>query len=167
MKKFTKESNGYTLTIEVDEEKLLERIDKDIKEMEELKKKYEEYEKERVDAEENDVEDYDDWRWEYDMSSVYGDPESDWCTPDEIIENREKFKAIINRLVEGDGTELWDIAPFKKNGTFKKTNKPMLIEAVNGTYWEDSYGWHALVMRLVPVDDTLACVELEKIILHY
>lgn len=167
MKKFTKESNGYTLTIEVDDEKLLERIDRDIKEMEELKKKYADYEKERVEAEENGVEDYDDWRWEYNMSSVYGDPESDWCTPDEIIKNREEFKAIITRLANGDGTELWNMATFKKNGTFKKNAKPMIKEAINGSYWEDSYGWNTLVMRLVPVDDTHACVELDTIVLHY
>ena len=167
MAKFTQVSNGYTLEIEVDEAGLLAEIDKDIQDMQELKKKHAEYEKERIEAEENGDDNYDDWRWEYDMSRVYGDPESDWCTPDEIIKNREEFKAIIKRLAEGDGTELWDLAQFKKNGTFKKTSKPMLIEAINGTYWEDSYGWNTLVMRLVPIDDSLASVEIEKIVIHY
>lgn len=167
MQKFTRESNGYTLTIEIDDAGLLAEIDKDIQEMVELKKKHAEYEKERIEAEENGDEDYDDWRWEYDMSSVYGDPESDWCTPDEIIKNREEFKVIINRLATGDGTELWDMASLKKNGTFKKNAKPMIKEAINGSYWEDSYGWNTLVMRLVPVTDTLARVELDTIVLHY
>lgn len=167
MQKFTKLSNGHVLTIEIDEASLLAEIDKDIKEMEDLKKKHADYEKERIEAEEKGDEDYDDWRWEYDMSSVYGDPESDWCTPDEIIANREEFKNIINRLVTGDGEELWNLAQLKKNGTFKKTSKPMIKEAINGSYWEDSYGWNTLVMRLVPINDIFARVELDTIVLHY
>lgn len=167
MQKFTKLSNGHVLAIEIDEASLLAEIDKDIKEMEDLKKKYADYEKERIETEEKGDEDYDDWRWEYDMSSVYGDPESDWCTPDEIIANREEFKNIINRLAVGNGEELWNLAQLKKNGTFKKTSKPMIKEAINGSYWEDSYGWNTLVMRLVPINDILARVELDTIVLHY
>lgn len=167
MAKFTQVNNGYMLEIEVDEASLLAEIDKDIQEMEELKKKHEEYEKERIEAEENGDKDYDDWRWEYDMSRVYGDPESDWCTPDEIIKDREAFKAEISRLANGNGSELWAMASFKKNGTFKKNAKPMIREAVNGSYWEDSYGWNTLVLRLVPIDDTHAYVELDTIVLHY
>lgn len=167
MAKFTQVSNGYTLEIEVDEAGLLAEIDKNIQDMQELKKKHAEYEKERIEAEENGDDNYDDWRWEYDMSRVYGDPESDWCTPDEIIQNREEFKADITRLANGDGSELWAMASFKKNGTFKKNAKPMIKEAINGSYWEDSYGWNTLVMRLVPIDDTHARVELDTIVQHY
>lgn len=167
MQKFTKESNGYTLTIEVNEEQLFAKLDKDIKEMEDLKKKHAEYEKERLEAEANGDKNYDDWRWEYDMSSVYGDPESDWCTPDEIIEDRNDFKETIKKLIADSGDTLWSMATFKKNGTFKKNAKPMIRKAINGSYWEDSYGWNTLVLRLVPITDTLACVEFDTIVLHY
>ena len=149
MQKFTKLSNGHVLTIEIDEVNLLAEIDKDIQEMEDLKKKYADYEKERVEAEESGDENYDDWRWEYPMDKVYGDRDSDFCTPDEIIADREDFKKDINRLAAGDGTELWILTQLKKNGTFKKTSKPTIREAINGSYWEDSYGWNTLVFGIL------------------
>lgn len=167
MKKFTRESNGYTLTIEVDEQGLLAEIDEDIQEMEDLKKKHAEYEAERIKAEENGDEDYDDWRWEYNMSSVYGDPESDFCTPEQIIKDLEEFKKVITDAVNSDGSKLFDMIPLKKNGTFKKNTKPMLKEAINGTYWEDSYGWNTQVLRLEPWDDTHVHMKLDTIVLHW
>ena len=163
---FKRESNGHTLTIQVDQEGLFAELDEDIKKMEELKKKFEEYEKERLEAEENMDDSYEDWRWEYDIQKVYGD-ETEYCTPDEIIANRNEFKQHILQLLENDGAKLWEMIQLKKNGTFNKTSKPMICEAINGTYWEDSYGWNTLVMRLVPSSDTLARVELDTIVLHY
>lgn len=162
MVKFTKESNGFTLEIQIDDEKLLTKIDEDIQEMEELKQKLANGEYQKEDDDEDTC-----WHWDYDMGSVYGDPESDFCTPDSVIKNREDFKTEIKRLAAGDGEELWKMAQLKKNGTFKKNCKPMLKEAINGSYWEDSYGWNTLVMRLEPVSDTLACVKLSHIVLHY
>lgn len=166
MQEFTRLSNGYTLSIIIDDEKLLGMIDKEIKKYQDLQAKYKAYEEERIVAEENG-EDYDDWRWEYDMSSVYGDPESDWCTPDEILKDLEGFKQVIIDAVNSDGSKLWDMVALKKNGTFKKNCKPMLKEAINGTYWEDSYGWNAQVLRLEPSDDTHVYMQLDKIVLHY
>jgi hypothetical protein len=163
---FKRESNGHTLTIQVDQEGLFAELDEDIKKMEELKKKFEEYEKERLEAEENMDDSYEDWRWEYDVQKVYGD-ETEYCTPDEIIANRNEFKQHVLQLLENDGAKLWEMVQLKKNGTFKKTSKPMICEAINGTYWEDSYGWNTLVMRLVPTSDTVAKVELDTIVLHY
>lgn len=167
MKTFQKESNGYELEIIIDEESLFAILDKNIATYEDLRQKHSDYEKERVDAEENGDESYDDWRWEYDVSSVYGDPESDWCTPEEIIKDLNEFKRIITNLVNGDGSELWAKAALKKNGTFKKNCKPIFKEAINGTYWEDSYGWNAQVLRLEPFNDTRAYLKLDNIVLHY
>lgn len=175
MKQFTKESNGFTLTIEIDGTGLLERITEDIKDIIDLNAEITEKGEDAIIAENNDDPDeyteghgyLADYRYEYDMQRVYGDPEEDFCTPDEIIDDHNEFKNIINRLVAGDGEELWKMAQFKKNGTFKKTSKPIIKEAINGNYWDDSYGWNTLVMRLVPVTDTLARVELNKIVIHY
>lgn len=167
MKTFQKISNGHTLNIIINEDELFQSLDEDIKKYEDLKQKYAECEKERTDAEESNDEDYYDYRWEYDMQSVYGDPESDFCTPDEIIKDLNGFKNDIKRLIEGDGEELWKIATLKKNGTFKKTAKPTVREAINGHYWEDSYGWNTLVLRLEPRDDTHMYLELDTIVLHY
>lgn len=160
MKVFQKESNGYTLSIRINEEELFNRLDEEIAKYEDLKKKYDKLEQEREGSD-------DDYRWEYDMQSVYGDPESDWCTPDEIIEDLNKFKSIITNVVNGDGSDLWNKVDLKKNGTFKKNSKPTLKEAINGTYWEDSYGWRTQVLRLEPWDDTNVNMTLDRITLHY
>ena len=101
------------------------------------------------------------------MQSVYGDPESDFCTPDEIISDLNGFKNDIKRIIEGDGEELWKIVSLKKDGTFKKTAKPTIREAINGCYWDDSYGWNTQVLRLEPHDDTHLYLELDTIVLHY
>ena len=167
MKQFQKISNGHTLNIIINEDELFQSLDEDIKKYEDLKQKCAEYEKERVEAKENNDEYYDDYRWEYDMQSVYGDPESDFCTPDEIISDLNGFKNDIKRIIEGDGEELWKIVSLKKNGTFKKTAKPTIREAINGCYWDDSYGWNTQVLRLVPYDNTRVYLELDTIVLHY
>lgn len=167
MKTFQKISNGHTLNIIINEDELFQSLDEDIKKYVDLKQKFEKCEKERIEAEENNDEDYYDYRWEYDMQSVYGDPESDWHTPDEIIKDLNGFKDDIKRIIEGDGEELWKIAALKKNGTFKKTVKPTIREAINGHYWEDSYGWNTLVLRLEPWDDTHMYLKLDTIVLHY
>lgn len=160
MKVFQKESNGYTLSIRINEEELFNRLDEEIAKYEDLKKKYDKLEEEREGSD-------DDYRWEYDMQSVYGDPESDWCTPDEIIEDLNKFKSIITNAINGDGSDLWNKVDLKKNGTFKKNSKPTLKEAINGTYWEDSYGWRTQVLRLEPWNDTNVNMTLDRITLHY
>ena len=167
MKKFQKISNGHTLNIIINEDELFQSLDEDIKKYEDLKQECAKYEKERAEAEENNDEDYYDYRYEYDMQSVYGDPESDFCTPDEIISDLNGFKNDIKRIIEGDGEELWKIVSLKKNGTFKKTAKPTIREAINGCYWDDSYGWNTQVLRLVPYDDTRVYLELDTIVLHY
>ena len=157
MKTFTKTSNGYTLTIEINEEELVRKLELDISEMEQVKQEHG-----------NDLDIIpEETKWECDMCSVYGDCESDFCTPDEIIQNREEFIQVVNRLASGDGTELWNMVQLKKNGTFKKNSKPMIKEAINGSYWEDSYGWNTLVLRLEPITDTLARVKLDHIVIHY
>ena len=175
MAKFTKVSNGYTLEIEIDETRLLSEIDEYINEMQELKKEIVDKGEDIVAAEHGDDPDvyregYEymaDYRYEYGMQKVYGDPESDFCTPDEIIEDLNEFKDDIKRLIEGDGKELWKMVTIKKNGTFKKTVKPIIKEAINGSYWEDSYGWNTLVLRLEPCDDTHMHLRLDTIVLHY
>ena len=167
MKKFQKISNGHTLNIIINEDDLFQSLDEDIKKYEDLKQKCAEYEKKRVEAKENNDEYYYDYRYEYDMQSVYGDPESDFCTPDEIISDLNGFKNDIKRIIEGDGEELWKMVSLKKNGTFKKTAKPTIREAINGCYWDDSYGWNTQVLRLVPYDDTRVYLELDTIVLHY
>ena len=154
MKVFQKESNGYTLSIKIDKEDLFKSLDDDINKFTDLKNQYGG----------GILPDCDD-RWE--TSSVYGDPETDYCTIDSIIQDLQGFKDLITRLIEGDGTELWNQVSLKKNGTFKKNAKPMLKEAIYGSYWEDSYGWNAQVLRIEPWDDTTANVLLSNITLHY
>ena len=88
MKVFQKESNGYILSIRINEEELFNRLDGEIAKYEDLRKKYDKLEQEREGSD-------DDYRLEYDMQSVYGDPESDWCTPDEIIEDLNSLSLLL------------------------------------------------------------------------
>lgn len=165
MQKYTKVSNGHTLTIEINKEGLFAELDEDIKKMEDLKTEIAKKGEDAVAAECYDS--VEEFRYDYDMQKVYGEPESDFCTPDEIINDRNDFKETIKKLIVDNGETLWKMVQLKKNGTFKKTSKPTIREAINGSYWEDSYGWHTLVLRLVPVNDTLARIELDTIVLHY
>lgn len=160
MKTFQKVSNGFTLNITINEDELFKSLDEDIKKYENLKQKSDEYEK--LDDEERK-----EYIWEYNMQSVYGDPESDFCTPDEIITDLNGFKNDIKRIIEGDGEELWKQVSLKKNGTFKKTCKPVIREAINGIYWDENYGWDTQVLRLEPSDDTHMSLELDTVVLHY
>lgn len=155
MKEYTKLSNGFALTVVVDEDKLLKRIDQEIA-------RYTGITQEEINAtDDHELE------WELDMGKVYGDYENDFCTLEEIRNDLDDFKKLITDLASEEESRLWNEVTLKKNGTFKKNAKPMLKEAVNGSYWEDSYGWNTLVMRLVPVSDTVCEVMLEHIVMHY
>ena len=154
MKTFEKESNGHTLKIVVDGISLLSEIDDKIKEFEDIKKEFGG----------DNVPDDEDAKWE--MQSVYGDLD-EYCTPNQILDDLNDFKNLINSLIESDGSELWKNVSLKKNGTFKKNCKPILKEAIFGSYWEDSYGWNTLVLRLEPRDDTTVNMLLDTIVLHY
>lgn len=155
MKTFEKESNGHMLKIVIDEQSLFSELDDEIKKYEDIKKQFGG----------DNVPDDDDTKW--DMQRVYGDPESDYCTTNQVIDDLNDFKNLITRLIESDGSELWNSVSLKKNGTFKKNCKPMLKEAINGSYWDESYGWNTLVLRLEPWDDTTVNMLLDTIVLHY
>lgn len=157
MKTFQKESNGYILTIEINEEKLFQKLDLEIAKMEQVKTEHG-----------SDLDTIDEEaKWEYNMYKVNGDCKSDFCSPDEIIADLNEFHETIEKLIVDNGTTLWDMVELKKNGTFKKNCKPQIRQAINGCYWEDSYGWNTLVLRLVPATDTLARVEFDTITVHW
>ena len=154
MHKFTKESNGYTLTITLDENKLFEKLDEEIAEMQKLDEDHGKF-----------VPNY--LKIEYGMSQVYGDYECDFCTPKEIIDDLKEFKDIIMNIIKTKGQELWKNIVIKKDGTFALNRKPRLKEAINGSYWEDNYGWNTLVLRLVADSSTDMHVILDYVVLHY
>jgi hypothetical protein len=175
MQKFTQTSNGRILEIHVDENKLFAQLDEDIKEMEQLKADIaaaggeETYAHEHNDDEEEYSDEhkyYADFKYEYAMQKVHGDID-EFCTPDEIIMDRNNFKEAIEKIIADNGSTLWGMVQLKKNGTFKKTSKPTIRTAINGSYWEDSYGWNTLVLRIVPHSDTVCHVELDHIVEHY
>lgn len=136
---FFKESNGRQLTITVNVENLLQKID-------EL----------RTD------EDY----MEYACDRVGGNCETDKVGPESIMNDLDEFAKLISYYGE-NGNELFDKVAYKKNGTFSLRTKHVLKQAVNGSYWEDHYGWNTKVLRIEPVDDTHAEVVLANIIVHY
>ena len=174
MQEFTNTSNGHVLTIKLDSSSLIAELDEDIKRMEDLKKEIAEKGEEIVAVEKGDDPDeymggYEymaDYRYDYDMQEVYGDYERDFCTPDEIITDRNNFKETIKKIIADNGSTLWGIVQLKKDGTFRKTSKPTIRTAINGRYLEDSYGWNTLVLRIVPHSDTVCHVELDHIVIH-
>ena len=136
---FFKESNGHKMTITVDVETLLQEID-DLKNDEEY--------------------------LEYYNQLVSGDCSCDMVDKDAILSNLDEFAELVTYYGE-NGEELFNGMAYKKNGTFSLRVKPVVKQAVNGAYWEDSYGWNTKVLRLEPTDDTHAEVVLTSIIVHY
>ena len=175
MQKFTQTSNGHILEIHIDENALYKKLDEDIKEMEDLKAEVAAAGGEEAYANEHneDPDEYDaesrfmaEYKYDYAMQKVGGDV-NEFCTPDEIIADRNEFKESIAKIIADNGSTLWGMVQLKKNGTFKKTSKPTIRTAINGSYWEDSYGWYTLVLRIVPHSDTVCHVELDHIVEHY
>ena len=153
----------------------MQKFIQDIKEMEDLKEEIAKAGGEKAYASEHneDPQEYDEesrfmteYKYEYDMQRVHGDID-EFCTPDEIITDRNNFKESIQKIIADNGSTLWGMVQLKKNGTFKKTSKPTIRTAINGSYWEDSYGWNTLVLRIVPHSDTVCHVELDHIVEHY
>ena len=156
MKEFTRTNNGYDLKIVLDEEKLLEYVDEQLEIYQGLIGK-------ELDSSDPD----DDERRNYDLQLVNGETD-EFIDPKEVVDDLNKFKFIIENLAASEnGQELWDKVAYKKNGTFKKTSKPTLKEAINGSYWEDSYGWNTLVLRIEPYSDTMCKVTFAHIVIHY
>lgn len=149
MTKWTKQSNGHTLTVVMDEESLLKKIDEKILKFRNYKK-YGYSEEEKMD-----------------MATVYGDWEMDFHEPQECINDLMGMKQRIMSLKNDKGTQIWNKVSLKKNGTFKKTTKPILREESFGPYFEDSYGWHVEVLRMEPVNDTKIEIVLTNIVIHY
>ena len=123
MQKFTTVSNGHTLEIHIDEDALYEKLNEGIKEMEDLKKEIEAAGGEEAYAKLNN-EDEDtysneymhEYKYDYAMQRVHSDV-NDFCTPDEIIADYNSFKEAIAKIIADNGSTLWDMVQFKKNGT--------------------------------------------------
>lgn len=148
---FTKESNGHTLTIQIDKDKLLEQLNKEIAEY----KKFE-------NASDDEIEDM---MYDLSLERIQSDI-GDMCSASEIIECYESIKKTINKVVHTNGKYLWERLKLKTNGTFTRNQKPIIRKAINGSYWEDHYGWNTLVLRLVPLNDFVVELRLEEIIIH-
>lgn len=148
---FTKESNGRTLTIQIDKEKLFKRLNEEIAEYKKLEN-----------ASDDEIEDM---MYDLSLERVQSDT-GDMCSASEIIECYESIKRTINKIINTNGEYLWDRLKLKTNGTFSRNQKPIIRKAINGSYWEDHYGWNTLVLRLVPLNDIVVELKLEEIIIH-
>lgn len=153
---WTKVSNGHTLTIKMDTETLINKLDKRILE----------FKREMLDIAADKVGD-DDGRC-YERSAVYGNAEYDFVEPSECIKDLEEMKNTINNLATGEEIDsLWSNIALKKNGTFKRNCKLIIREECFGYYWEDSYGWNTEVLRVEPDTDTVVNIVLTNIVIHY
>lgn len=155
--KWTTVSNGHTLTVTMDTEALIKDLDAKIAEFQNEIKEIE------AGAEQETIEEY-----AYSRQRVYGNCEDDYVEPSECITDLEDMKDCIQKLAaDGDGSTVWPTIALKKNGTFKKTCKPIIREECFGPYWEDSYGWNVEVLRIEPISDTEAEIVLTHIVQHY
>lgn len=151
--KWTKGNGKNALTINMDMDVLVAEIDRQIAHFQDVIKKIEKGE-----------EDED----RYERGRLYGDPENDFLEPDRCIKDLEETKKRIMEMAEDvEGNTIWPMAVFKKNGTFKRTVKPIIYMQEFGSYWEDSYGWNVQVLRLEPMDDMNAEIVLRDIVEHY
>lgn len=174
MKQFTKTEGKHVLTITVDDENLLKTLSEKESEYQKILNFYEK-EKAAGEPHTDSEKEYftkgygKEFIIDHDMQSVYGDgyDDSDICTPSEILADIKEMKDLIASITDETIDEYFAKLPRKKNGTFNKTCKPTLHESINGCYWEDSYGWNTLVLRLVPTDDKNAVIEFDNIVLHY
>lgn len=150
MTEWTKQSNGHTLTVVMDEESLLKKIDEKIL-------KFRNYQKYGYSEEEK-----------MNMTIVYGDWESDFHDPQSCINDLMGMKQRIMSLKnDKSGIQIWNLVSLKKNGTFKKTTKPILRKESFGPYFEDSYGWYVEVLRMEPINDTKIEIVLTDITIHH
>lgn len=150
MHTYTKNSNGHELTIAINEEELLERLDRLA---EEAKK----------DFGESNASDSDEYIYEY--KKVGGD-EMEFCTLAEVEHSIDHAKKTIADVVAYPNM-LWERMPLKKNGTFKRSTKPQLWQSDFGPYWEDSYGWNCYAIRIEASTDTEASVVMTNVVEHY
>lgn len=160
---FKKINNGHAMVLVVDENHLYTRLDEYVKSCDDL---IAEVEKDpeldiRESLDDHGLptcvigEDYGEDR-EYDMDYIK-----------ELRQQYESAKEKIRKGMENDAAIFWDMMSYKKNGTFKKTVKPMVFEHSYGDYWEDSYGWNTMVIRFEAKSDTKIELKLYHTVIHY
>lgn len=162
--RFTRVNNGHTLAIVVDKSYILSILDDYIKICNQVKdeaKKDPEMDirESLCDAEipvQRVNEDY-----------GYYDTEVTFDVVDSIIAEYQKAKDAVEEYIADDAAKLWSEVSYKKNGTFKKNVKPLIFKHSYGDYWEDSYGWKTMVIRLEACSDTECKLKMENIIIHY
>lgn len=139
-------SNGHILKVYIDADELIMAINNQIKEV-------------RDNTDDDGIAEY--------MTTVQGRSD-DAVLAEDVIKDLEKMKTTVLHYAEEENHHtLIDKMPLKKNGTFKRTQKPVLDEAQYGEYWDDSYGWHVMVIRIEAISDTEAEVRVDFIIEHY
>ena len=139
-------SNGHVLKLSIDADELIMAINNQIKNV-------------RDNTDENGIAEY--------LTTVQGRSD-DAVLAEDVIKDLEKMKLTVQHYAEEENHfALIDKMPLKKNGTFKRTQKPVLAEAEYGEYWDDSYGWYVMVIRIEATSDTEAEVRADFIIEHY
>lgn len=158
MKTWTMEKNGRTLTIEMDETRVLSFWEDWLASFHKAAEIPDDRDEEREEYEAN----------EYYRSRVNGgvcDPE--FVSVDECIGQIEAIVDSIKEMVEMDADAIFNMAYYKKNGTFNRASKPILQQVNFGPYWEDSYGWDVECLRMEAIDDTHAHIVNTSYVQHY
>lgn len=150
-KTWTKETNGRTLTIDMNVEEMRTFWKEWLDAFCEAAEIPDDRDEEREDFEANET--YRCW-----VHGGVSDPE--FVPIDECITQLEGMMECIDKLEHEDDPEvIFAMMVFKKNGTFNRSTKPVIRRIDFGPYWEDSYGWNVYGIRLQAIDDTHAIIR--------
>lgn len=159
MKTWTKQSNGHTLTIEMDVEALRSYWQGWLDNFRKAAEIPDDKDEEREEFEANE--------W-YRCMVHGGVSDSEFVHIDECITQLESMVECVNKLDHEDNPDVvFAMMPLKKNGTFKRSVKPVIEHLGFGPYWEDSYGWNVYGIRIQPLDDTHANIVVSSWTEHY
>ena len=155
MQTFTTKNNNTVLTINIDDDHILNKINARIN-------KYENYLS--VNTPESTSPEYD--------LHVVDSKSKEICSVEDIISDCNEFKKIINNAIENKCTDLWSIITTKKNGTFNRSCKCTVKTAINCKIikfnsWKQVPVQIAYVLRLVPISETLVELKFQEITLPY
>lgn len=156
MKTWTKQSNGHVLTITMDEERVIGdfqcSLDNFRKELARNPEGVKEFQYEEAEP--------------YYREKV-GSFEVAMSMEDCIAALEEAVETLRKIADETDPEAVFNEMVLKKNGTFKRTVKPVLVMLPFGPYWEDSYGWRIKGVRIEASDDTHAEILIKNWTQHY
>lgn len=160
MTEWTSESNGHLLVVKMDKQSIFESIEEDIKRWEEILADA------NAAATEEDCESIllDE---QYERCVIGSTIDSEYMGIEDCIADLKAFEKAAEDFSEKSAEEVFEMCVKKKNGTFKINTRPVISRLNFGTLYEEAYGWSTTQLRIRPVSDTEAIVELDSTVVKW